>query len=349
MTHHRPGVHHSIRTAVDRDQQEIDVTRGQMQDATLGIGIVGRSSEQIGHQRIGAVATAVLAVDEKVSAPAEPTQACDATRPLTPSTLTATCPRTPSNDMNPTPRWTLLGLAVVLLLPLGIRAATPEGGTAWTPLFNGTDLSGWTVRCQPPDAGKGFWKADQGTILCDSMGRGNHNYVWLVSEREYGDFELRLRFQVYRDSPGNSGLQFRSRFDETANGGWLDGPQVDIHPPGPMTWRTGLIYDETRGEQRWVSPSLKDWSMDPKHEPTNHVFRYADQGDGWNELVLICQGTRVRTVVNGVVRTDWDGAGVLDNAAHVSRKVGRLGHLALQLHSGDELRIRFKDIQLRGL
>ncbi len=251
--------------------------------------------------------------------------------------------------MNALPLLTLPALAVLLLLSVGSNAATPQGSTAWTPLFNGTDLSGWTVRCQPADADKAFWKADQGTILCDSMGRGNHNYVWLVSEREYGDFELRLRFQVYRDSPGNSGVQFRSRFDETANGGWLDGPQVDIHPPGPMTWRTGLIYDETRGEQRWVSPSLKDSSMDPKHEPTNHVFRYANQGDGWNELLLICQGTRVRTVVNGVVRTDWDGAGVLDNPAHVARRVGRVGHFALQLHSGDELRIRFKEIEVREL
>ena len=73
----------------------------------------------------------------------------------------------------------------------------------------------------------------------------------------------------------------------------------------------------------------------------------ATDGDGWNDLVIECTGTRVRTVVNGVVRTDWDGAGVLDNAAHVARKVGRVGHFALQLHSGDELRIRFKDIQVR--
>jgi hypothetical protein len=39
----------------------------------------------------------------------------------------------------------------------------------------------------------------------------------------------------------------------------------------------------------------------------------------------------------------------LDNAAHVKHKVGRVGHFALQLHSGDELRIRFKDIVIRPL
>jgi hypothetical protein len=98
------------------------------------------------------------------------------------------------------------------------------------------------------------------------MGNKVHNYVWLMTEREFTDFELRLKFQAFRDSPGNSGVQFRSRFDEMANGGCLDGPQVDINPPPESSWRTGLIYDETRGEQRWVFPSLKDWCIGPEHK-----------------------------------------------------------------------------------
>jgi hypothetical protein len=233
-----------------------------------------------------------------------------------------------------------------LLCAGGCRTA-PNQASGWIPLFNGKDLSGWTVRCQAQDRAKTFWTVDQGAILCDSMGRKDHNYVWLMSDGEFGDFELRLKFQAYRESPGNSGVQFRSRFDEAASGGWLDGPQVDIHPPPPMTWRTGLIYDETREERRWVSPSLKDWVMDPKFEPARHVFRYADEG--WNELTLICAGNCVKTLVNGVIRTQWDGTGVLDNPAHVQHRVGSTGHFALQLHSGDELRIRFKDIRVRKL
>jgi hypothetical protein len=170
-----------------------------------------------------------------------------------------------------------------------------------------------------------------------------------MSDKEYGDFDLRLKFQAYKDSPGNSGVQFRSRFDATAQGGWLDGPQVDINPPPPMQWRTGLIYDETREERRWISPSLKNATMDPRFKPAHYVFKYAEDEDGWNDLTIICQGTRVKTVLNGVVMTDWDGAGVLDNATHENRRVGRRGHFALQLHAGDQLRIRFKDIRVREL
>ncbi|MDO8349200.1 MAG: DUF1080 domain-containing protein [Planctomycetota bacterium] len=222
-----------------------------------------------------------------------------------------------------------------------------EGG--WSPLFNGRDLSGWTVQCRPGDQGKIFWQADAGTILCDSLGRPDHDYCWLVSDREYGDFELRLKFQAYTHSPGNSGIQFRSRYDANDQGGWLNGPQVDIHPPASQSWRTGLIYDETRGEQRWVSPSLPDWKMSAEFKPAGHVFKYADDGDGWNDLIIIARGTHVKTVVNGVVCTDWDGSGILDNAAHRARNVGRTGHLALQLHAKDQLRIRFKDVVLREL
>jgi hypothetical protein len=239
--------------------------------------------------------------------------------------------------------------------PLTVDVAAPGGNVSptseseWIALFNGKDLSGWTIKCQPQDQGKVFWTVADGTILCDSMGRKDHNYVWLLTEKEFGDFELRLQFQAYRNSPGNSGLQFHSRFDETANGGWLDGPQVDIHPPESMSWRTGLLYDETRGEQRWISPSLKNATMDPRFKPPSYVFKYADDGDGWNDLVVICRGTHVKTILNGVVRTDWDGVGVLDNTSHVQHNVGQVGHFALQLHTGDQLRIRFRDIRIRSL
>jgi hypothetical protein len=253
-------------------------------------------------------------------------------------------PRSPSRQTLANARhW-----ATAFLLALAVHASAGESPAGpWISLFNGRDLSGWTVQCQAPDRAKTFWRADQGSILCDSMGRPDHNYVWLLTEREWGDFELRLKFQAYRDSPGNSGLQFRSRFDADARGGWLDGPQVDIHPPSSMTWRTGLIYDETREERRWISPSLKDSTMDPRFKPARHVFKYSDDGDGWNDLVVICRGKRVKTLLNGIVATDWDAAGVLDNEAHVRHNVGRRGHFALQLHAGDELRIRFKDIEVR--
>ena len=128
----------------------------------------------------------------------------------------------------------------------------PSDHAGWTTLFNGKDLIGWTVKCVPADRDKEFWRVEDGVIFADSIGRNKHDYIWLLTDRPYSDFVLRLRFQAYRDSPGNSGVQVRSRYDDQA--GWLDGPQIDIHPPKP--WRTGMIWDETPDVKRWLYPDV---------------------------------------------------------------------------------------------
>jgi len=213
----------------------------------------------------------------------------------------------------------------------------------WTPLFNGRDLDGWVVKCKPGDKGKGFWTVKDGAIVCDSMTKGKHNYVWLMTKGQYADFELRLKVRGHADkSPrGNSGVQIRSRYDDKI--GWLDGPQVDIHPPAP--WRTGLIYDETREAKRWIHPSLKSWSI--KREQGPKECRWIP--GGWNNLVIRCKGTKIITRLNGLTVTDFDGKGVLDDDDHKRHNVGMNGPIALQLHSGDKLLIEFKDIYIRTL
>ena len=216
----------------------------------------------------------------------------------------------------------------------------------WESLFNGKDLTGWVVKCKPADADKQFWGVEDGTILADSMAGKEHDYIWLLTEQQYGDFILRLRFQAYRDNPGNSGVQIRSRYDDQA--GWLDGPQVDINPPGP--WRTGMIWDETRGVKCWLYPDVPkgEW-VDPSMAPPEMVFYYSDEGSGWNELEIKAVGNRVTAHMNGVKVTEYDGAGVLDDDVHKVRNVGLLGHIALQIHTGDLLRIRYKDIYIKDL
>ena len=216
----------------------------------------------------------------------------------------------------------------------------------WQDLFNGNSLDGWTVRCQPADRDKTFWKAAGGVIECDSIGRADHDYVWLETDKEFGDFQLRLKFQVFKSSPGNSGIQFRSRYVD----GWMEGPQVDIHAPQPL--RTGLIYDETTGVRRWIHPSLPNSAMVPEKAPSaarNTKLVYADDDPGaWNALELIADGMKVTTFVNGRRVADFNAAGILDYKVHGDRRLGNVGKIALQLHTHDELKIRFKDIRIRS-
>jgi len=241
-------------------------------------------------------------------------------------------------------------MACALFAFLIVAGCSSQGMLAdrvgWIDLFNGHDLTGWTVKCVPADSDKTFWRVEDGTILADSMGHKKHDYVWLLTDRQYGDFVLRLRFQAFRDNPGNSGVQVRSRYDDEA--GWLDGPQIDINPPGP--WRTGMIWDETRDVKRWLYPDVpKGQWVNPSMAHPDLVFYYSDEGSGWNELEIKAVGTRLTARLNGVKVTDFPGDGVLDDEVHEARKVGRIGHIALQIHRNDELRIRFKDIHIKDL
>ncbi len=233
-------------------------------------------------------------------------------------------------------RMTLVGFALWAAL-----AATPD----WMPLFDGNTLAGWHVTAKAQDRERGFWKVEDGAITADSRGRKDHDYVWLVNDREFGDFELRLKIRGFRESQGNSGVQVRSRYDEAAQ--WMNGPQVDVHPPAP--WRTGLIYDETRGVQHWIYPVLPDWRIEPQQGPKEWKWKYSDEGDGWNELTVTCRGTHITTRLNGIIMADFDGAGVLDDAAHRVANVGMRGHVALQLHTRDDVYIQYKDIAVREL
>ncbi|NJL18963.1 MAG: hypothetical protein HC901_01235 [Bdellovibrionaceae bacterium] len=56
---------------------------------------------------------------------------------------------------------------------------------------------------------------------------------------------------------------------------------------------------------------------------------------------------KLKCYVNGELASDFDGAGILDDEAHQNHRVGRHGHIALQLHRRDELRAQFKDILIK--
>ena len=233
---------------------------------------------------------------------------------------------------------------VAFLMVAAARAGEAEEG--FKPLFDGKSLDGWVVKGKEIDVKRKMWTVDNGTILADSMKWRGHDYVWLCTKEEYGDFVLRLKFQAYRDNKGNSGIQVRSRYNDVDL--WMDGPQIDINPPEP--WRTGMMWDETRGNQRWIFPNLPagKW-VDLTMGNPRMRFDYSDQRSGWNEMEVTCKGTKISAVLNGVKITDFEGKGILDDKVHKDRNVGMKGVIALQIHTGDLLRIRYKDISIKEL
>jgi len=248
--------------------------------------------------------------------------------------------------------WGLVGLAALIFL----AGCAGNRENEWKDLVKGNSLDGWTVKCVEADKELEFFSVKDGILIANSLGNDQHDYYWLMSDEEYGDFELSLKFQTIKEAGGNSGIQIRSRYDEKAEtevkgkmvAGWLDGPQVDINPPAPF--RNGLIYDETRGHRRWICPSLESYVIDSAtYAVPGYIHYHADEGPGWNEMTLLCKGTQIKTIVNGVVICDYDGSGILNDEYHEKYKVGMKGHIALQIHRFNEVYVRFRDIRIREL
>lgn len=170
-------------------------------------------------------------------------------------------------------------------------------------LFNGKDLRNW-------DGDPALWSVQRGVILGSSDRSPLRENSFLVSRREYGNFELRFEVKLRN---GNSGMQFRSeRF-----GAWkVRGYQVDF--------AAGKGWGNLHGEGLPGGLILEGWE---------HKAEFAVRSE-WNEISLRCEGNRIRVWVNGVVVND-----VLDPGA-------TRGVLALQLHRGEAMQVEFRNIRI---
>jgi hypothetical protein len=190
------------------------------------------------------------------------------------------------------------------------RAPRPKPyDTGWASLFNGKDLTGWV------EVGKEKWSVEGGAIRGQAISK---EYGYLKTEKNYKDFELSMRFKCEGD--GNSGVFFHTEFAPgTPN--VSQGLQFEIDPrPGH---HTGGIYGDGRQWIVWPAPENE----------------YVMKVDDWNDMLMIVEGNRYRARLNGV----W----VVDFTDPTPRSFD--GSIALQLHSGGEGNMLFKDVFIRDL
>ena len=179
----------------------------------------------------------------------------------------------------------------------------------WESLFNGKDLTGWK------NVGKERWVVEDGAIYGEGV---TSEYGYLVTEKSYSNFDLSLRFKCEAD--GNSGVYLHTKFkgDTTEI---IEGRQVEIDRV--IGHHTGGIYGDNKGWIVWPAPELET------------VIRPFD----WNDMLISVHGNRYVVYLNGMQMIDftYPSPGATE------------GVIALQLHSGGEGRMRFKDIQIRDL
>jgi hypothetical protein len=157
------------------------------------------------------------------------------------------------------------------------------------------------------------WYVEDGELVCESG--PDEAYGYLATEATYGDFDLTLEFR--QEANGNSGVFIRSHLRGTRITGW----QAEVAPPGQ---HTGGIY-ESYGRGWLIQP-------DPELDP---VLRMGE----WNAMRIRVVGDRVTTWLNGVQMIDLR-----------DERIGEAtGSIALQIHDGGGIKVRWRNLYLKKL
>lgn len=157
------------------------------------------------------------------------------------------------------------------------------------------------------------WYVENGELICESG--PDKEYGYLTTNKFYKNFVLKLEFK--QEANGNSGVFFRSTVKGTVIRGW----QVEVAPLGQ---HTGGIY-ESYGRGWLIKPDIAS-------------EKYLKMGE-WNKMKIHVEGDRVITYLNGHKMIS-----IKDEKIGVGE-----GGIALQIHSGGGIKVRWKNIQLKEL
>ena len=188
-----------------------------------------------------------------------------------------------------------LSLCTTILLP------------AQKKIFNGKDLTGWTVH------GTEKWYVENKQLICESG--PDKQYGYLSTDKPYKNFELTLQFR--QEANGISGVFIRSSIEAVKINGW----QVEVAPAG---LHTGGLY-ESYG---------RGWLIQPKPEDEKYL-----KAGAWNDLKIRMVNDEVTTWLNGHQMVNLK-----------DEKIGKgEGFIALQIHDGGGIKIRWKKIKVKEL
>ncbi len=165
-------------------------------------------------------------------------------------------------------------------------------------LFNGKDLTGWTIN------GTEKWYVEDGLMICESG--PDEEYGYLSTDEKYKNFELSLEFKQNAD--GNSGVFFRSSIDGVKISGW----QVEVAPPNHDT---GGIY-ESYG---------RGWLVKIPDEKEN-ILKMGE----WNKLKIRVIDDNVKTWLNGEAMVDFTDDKIGEGYGFIALQIHSGGGIKVQ-------------------
>ena len=202
-----------------------------------------------------------------------------------------------------------------------------------TVLYDGGGLDRWKGRAD-------LWSTENGEIVGrtvkDNPLTGNTFLVWEGGQPD--NFELTAQFKI---EGGNSGIQYRSKVVDEENF-VVGGYQADIDFGNRYA---GILYEEQgrgilaeRGQKVTIDADGK--------KQTDQFGKAEDLGKGihpgqWNDFRVVADGNHLQHFINDTLTIE-----VLDQQ---SDKAATKGVIALQLHAGPPMTVRFKNIKIRTL
>jgi hypothetical protein len=173
--------------------------------------------------------------------------------------------------------------AVALALPAGADDKKPAEAAK---LFNGTDLTGWTIFIDPKAKGvtpADVWSVKDGVLRCKGEPNG-----YLLTEKDHGNYVLTVEWR-WPGKAGNSG--------------------VFVHVSGPdKIWPKGVeaqLFSGHAGDFWLVGGFKLDVAKErqdkktPRHYNRMKTDKPVEKKPGeWNKYEITCKGDTIKLVVN---------------------------------------------------
>jgi hypothetical protein len=216
----------------------------------------------------------------------------------------------------------LLALAAVCWAAPAARSADESVPEGFQPLFNGKDLTGWTVS---EGAKIDRWGAADGILFTTGQAGGG----WLMTEKEYTDVEMLLEYKV--PVGGNSGVAVRSPLRGDASHSGMEIQILDN--PWYLNEKNykGLKPVQLTGAVYGVVPPSKD------------ATRPAGE---WNKMHITAKGRHITVEINGTRVVDADLDDYKDHAKEHPGILRDKGHLGVQCHTD---RVEFRHLYVKPL
>jgi hypothetical protein len=222
---------------------------------------------------------------------------------------------------------------------------TEDSDKGFVSIFDGKSLAGWKVSAKTGHSGTskhksgGRWVVEDGVIVGSQDIPGNGGI--LITEKEYGDFEVVL--EMRNDFGPDSGLFLRSN-----EKGQAHQAMIDYHPTGNLmgVYGEGLspgyhVRNFTfQNKVTDIKEDKADFKLPISPEKWPEFWKHGE----WNEL-------RARVTGNPAKLTTWiKGVKFMEYADTVKRM--DKGGIALQVHGGGDYTkqyVRYRKIRVKEL